>query len=94
MKTVRMSTILKKYGEPVYWADSVEAYKILGKDADRNKVITIHHGDSDKDAWYGEVGVSCCNIVGFAIFRNPFPADISLVIGVGGLMNTLAKNPI
>jgi hypothetical protein len=99
MKTVRMSTILKAHGNPVLWVDSVDHLNvsqsnIFSSAIKENRVITVNHGDSDRDAWYAEVGKNGCNVVGFAVFEKPLPSDILIIIGVERHMNTLIKNSI
>ena len=94
-----MSTVLKTHGTPVQWVDSVDSFTHHQSDAFRtavkeNRVITVNHGDSNRDAWYAAIGKNCCNVVGFAMFDKPLPSDIITIIGVERHMNVLTQNSI
>lgn len=52
-----------------------------------NKIITIHHGESNSEAFWAEPGKHACNTVGFMLFEKPIPKSVTYIIGVQQRMN-------
>jgi hypothetical protein len=72
----RFSTLLRQCGRP----QNHERYTGLQPAACR--ILTIHHGETDDEPYYGVPGCSSINVVGRAVFPRPLPGDCAFVIGV------------
>jgi hypothetical protein len=90
VKTYRFSTLLRLCGKPIsgerYFAEAKRRNPALreedGVNVDPSLMLTIHHGESSRDAFWGEPGGHCVNVAGRAIFPKPLPKDCGYVVGI------------
>lgn len=55
------------------------------------RVLTIHHGESECDAFWGEPEKHAVNVVGFCIFAYRIPDDIVCVIGIDSQLGKIKE---
>ena len=83
----RFSTILRLCGRPMSLERAQACQrgrKWLAAHWNRN-VLSIHHGESVRDAFQGQRGGTpgcCVNRAGIAVFSKPLPDDCGQVIGI------------
>lgn len=83
--SVRYTTLVKRFGEPTCMKDgSVESCQMFAKAVAENRIITVHHRESDwcEPEW-AELGLHSVNVLVRLIFPKPlpYPSD-TVVLGV------------
>lgn len=94
-RTVRFSTLIKLCGVPLYCDQLCGAtWERLTRKwlaSDWHRVLTIHHGETFSNPFWAEPGKHAGNVIGFCIFKQPIPADVGMVVGVGRYMGKLKE---
>ena len=77
MKVVRWKQLVEKYGKPMELQQSYPTHCGDG-------VVTIHSGETDDAAWYGEFGHTIVNVVTKVQFPGKLdvPTGPSIIVGI------------
>ena len=79
----RLKRLMNWAGTPRYFDFAYqEGADYWEKAVNGNCVLTIHHGDSDRQAWYGSLGIHRVNVIGYLVFPTSLPEQLGIVSGV------------
>lgn len=86
--TARLRSVIRQCGQPAF-IDQLNPENLLPEN--NKRVLTIHHGETIKEAFYGSPGKNAVNVIGFLVFPRVLPDGLETVIGIHQHLGIILK---